>query len=328
MAIKKRSCMVDADTYLYRAAVVLQKDSVMATYLPKNTKKEFKNKTEFKTWLKSQDKYVESQFKLENISKITGTVDDGFYSVKKKIEEIMESPYVRDVSFCIGGDAGNFRYNVGRILPYKGDRPEKPLLFAPLRDKVIKHLGKWGDIVVQPKTDIEVDDLVSMHAWKAWREKNDGVMISYCDKDLNQIPGWRMDYWDYTKEPTYVGELEAYRFFCAQCLAGDKGVDNIQGIHSLPNSLRESLGIRKAKGGVTIETAKKLVEEYYSIEDLTSLVVKCYKESYPEGHTLEDGSVMSWVEVMDENARLLKLLEYSGQVFSFSESAKKMGVEL
>jgi hypothetical protein len=182
-----------------------------------------------------------------------------------------------DVQFFLTGK-GNFREDVATIKEYKGNRKEtpKPVHYQAVRDYLV---DSWGAVVVEGK---EADDEVSIRAWKEYRDNNDDYVVATIDKDLDQIPGWHLDY---KKHAWYdVDALDGELFFYAQVLAGD-ATDNIQGCYRI--------GIGKAK---------KLVDEWFStcvesghqewrrymwdriVETYAQNKLK-YPEKYPEGMT-------------------------------------------
>ena len=114
--------------------------------------------------------------------------------------------------------SGNFRKDIAKTQPYKGNRKQpKPKHYEALR----KHLVKMGCVVVEGQ---EADDAIGIAAYMT--DPEDYTIIT-TDKDLNMLRGKHYNF--VKKEFNYVTEEQAMRFFYTQLLTGDR-TDNIQGI--------------------------------------------------------------------------------------------------
>lgn len=142
-------------------------------------------------------------------------------------------------------------------------------------DGVRKHLIDNWNAEVSENE--EADDLVGIWATKAGPET---IVISI-DKDMLQIPCWH--YNPNRKTLRNVSETEGLRFFYSQILTGDN-VDNIIGLYGI--------GPKKAEQLLGPETDKET--------DLFDRVVEAYSGD---------------VERVIENARLLWLRRYEGQIW-------------
>ena len=131
---------------------------------------------------------------------------------------------------------GNFRYDVAKTIPYKGNRKDskKPKHLEAL----MHHLERLGAVKVE---GIEADDAVAMDSNKG------SYWIVHVDKDLNQLPGWH--YNPVKQERYYVSEQEAAKSFWMQMLTGDR-VDNIPGL-----------------AGIGPKKAEKILEDCVTYED-------------------------------------------------------------
>lgn len=312
---RKYDLFVDWDTPLVSAAAAQQENTILARYILTGKKKAFKNRTEFKVWLKENTKWKAEQFEIEDVHTIVGSVKNAVNGLVNKMSQIAESNPVKSVRFGVGGVHGNFRDTVARIQVYKGQRPAKPLLFKAIKEKLIKEIGSY---IIQPSTNIETDDVASV--WLAeHREfgKESDRAISHCDKDLNMCVGWHTDFVRWDDQPQYVEEFPAFYHMCWQSLRGDS-CDNIQGIpHGVP-SVKEKFGLRAGKGfGETAAT--KCLADCTTKEQLANRVAWVYRETFQDGLVIPSGETLSWIEVMDENMQLLKMLDYVGQVYKFSE---------
>ena len=122
---------------------------------------------------------------------------------------------------CYLTGKGNFRYEVAKTAPYKGNRSDvvKPTNLPAAREHLI---NKWGAVVSQGE---EADDLIGIASVQGDPETTVVVTI---DKDMMQLPCWN---WNFVKNEWHkVTEDEGRKFFYTQILTGDRA-DNILGIH-------------------------------------------------------------------------------------------------
>ena len=134
---------------------------------------------------------------------------------------------------CYLTGPGNFRYEIAKTKPYKGNRDksiEKPTHFQAIWDYAV---SEWGFVVSQGN---EADDIVGI---KATRHK-DNCVIVHIDKDINMIPG---KHFNFVKKVWYnISECEAIRNFYSQLLSGD-ATDNIPGLPGIgPKKAEKILG--------------------------------------------------------------------------------------
>jgi hypothetical protein len=170
---------------------------------------------------------------------------------------------------------GNFRYDIAKTVPYKGNRKDtaKPPYYQELRDHMVKRLGA---VVVEGQ---EADDEVAIRMSK---EPNTYTLVGV-DKDLLQIPGW---HFNPAKDlERYVNEFEAYKSFCLQLLTGDR-TDNIPGLQ-----------------GVGPKKAEKALKDSKTKQELLDTAWEKYQEL---GHTLE---------YFTEQGQLLWLRRYEGEIW-------------
>lgn len=140
-------------------------------------------------------------------------------------------------SYCLYLSEGpNFRENIAKTRPYKGNRKDaKPWHFKNITAYI---KGALPNKVV---TVLEADDLMAVD-----HIKDPDTIICSRDKDLRQVPGWFYG-WELGKQPSF-GPLEidhegylsfnkdknkieatGMALFYSQCLTGDP-VDNIPGL--------------------------------------------------------------------------------------------------
>ena len=157
------------------------------------------------------------------------------------------------VAFTTG--PGNFRYEVAKTVPYKGNR--KDMKRPKHLDELKHHLKRLG---ATETVGIEADDAVSIMAAK----EPGKYIIVHVDKDLNMIPG---EHYNPNKCERYtVTEFDAAYNFWKQMLTGDR-VDNIPGL-----------------AGIGDKKAEKILKSLSSQEQLEDAVWKAYQD---KGHDLD-----------------------------------------
>lgn len=113
------------------------------------------------------------------------------------------------------GRDNNFRFEVAKTKPYKGNRTApKPIYYDYLRS----HLMVEYKAVVSE--GCEADDLLGIY------QDKDSTIVTI-DKDLDTIPGAHFNF--VTQTHYDVSRTQAYYNFCKQVLTGDSS-DNIPGL--------------------------------------------------------------------------------------------------
>lgn len=160
--------------------------------------------------------------------------------------------------------SGNFRKEIAKTAPYKGNRDmAKPYHYQLLREYMER---AWGFEVID---GMEADDAIGI---EAYRNEPDETIIVSIDKDLNMIRG---HHYNFVKEEKYfVTEEEAIRNFYLQILTGDK-VDNIIGLD----------GIGPVK-------SKKLLKDCNTELEMYEAVLKAYDGD--EARVLENARLL-WI---------------------------------
>lgn len=143
---------------------------------------------------------------------------------------------------------GNFRYDIAKSAPYKGNRKdvEKPVHLSLCREYLV---DKWGAIISEGE---EADDLIGIAATKHGPD----TVVASIDKDMLQLPCKHFNFT--TGVWNDVSEFEGLKFFYKQILTGDRA-DNIVGLFRV--------------GPVK---AEKMLEECSTEQDLWETVVKAY----------------------------------------------------
>lgn len=158
----------------------------------------------------------------------------------------------------------NFRYEIAKTAPYKGNRVlPKPYHYQLLREYMER---AWGFEVID---GMEADDAIGIEAYR--HEPEETIIVSI-DKDLNMIRG---HHYNFVKEEKYfVTEEEAIRNFYLQILTGDK-IDNIVGLQ----------GIGPVK-------SKKLLKDCNTEQEMYEAVLKAYDGD--EARVLENARLL-WI---------------------------------
>lgn len=169
------------------------------------------------------------------------------------------------VAYITGSN--NFRYDVAKTVPYKGNR--KDMKRPKHLDALKEHLKRLGAVET---VGIEADDAVAiLNA----REPDKYVMV-HVDKDLNQLPGCH--YNPNKCEKYFVAQEEANRNFWTQMLTGDR-VDNIPGV-----------------AGIGPVKAKKVLKECKTYEEMEAAVLKVYTDKeYSLDYFIEQGQLL-WLQ--------------------------------
>lgn len=341
--------IVDCDTPLFRSANAVQETYVIVTHKPSGTKKEFPNKTEFHGhwkkreggWLgktnaerieKGLEPFDVDDFDIEECARLIPDVEDHVELAVTQFDYfiggIKDLP-ADDYLLCIGGKE-NYRYDYAHILPYKGTRKDKPILFYEVKEAICKKYKRKIEL-----TDgEEAEDRVSQYGWQNYLEHNKTgkwkYLLSYVDKDLQMIIS---PYVNYDKKEDGVFEVtpfEAGKHFCAQLLAGDKSTDNIQGLPNFTEEIQEKYETGKTRG-IGLATAIKYLDPCDNIKDMYQRVVDAYMSYYgTEPFEFESfrGEKMqrTWLDMLQENAVLLYLRRTPNEIINMQEVLDRVGV--
>jgi hypothetical protein len=219
--------------------------------------------------------------------------------VDQRIQSIIERCGANEYRVYLTG-AGNFRFEVATLKPYKGNRAaiQKPYHWRTVSDRLVQ---QWGARIVE---GVEADDALALAAIEAARAGTPAVIASR-DKDLRQVPGFHYSWAcgeDQPEIPVYSvvgsGEISVrtsvypsgtsykllgngLKFFYGQLLVGDT-VDNIGGC--------PKVGPVKA-----FETLNGLETE----QEMFQACAFQYHRVYGD----------KWREALIENARLLWLIQ-------------------
>ncbi len=164
--------------------------------------------------------------------------------------------------YLTGG--GNFRKEIAKTAPYKGNRKApRPKHYDLLRNYMET---AWGFEMIEGQ---EADDAIGIAAYALDPEE---YCVCSIDKDLDMIRG---QHYNFVKDLFYeVSEEEAIFNFYKQMLTGDR-IDNIQGIK----------GIGEVK-------AKRILEKCKDENEMYLAVLEAYKGN--EERVLENGQLL-WI---------------------------------
>ncbi len=322
--------IVDSDTALFTAAKYVQEDYVVVKSKLTGVEREFKNKTTFlgtkksgdiggwmgelNTWLGTT--FNRDDFEVTQMTRLRTDITNHLEEAEKQfayfVRGIKALELAKDYRLCIGGE-GNFRYDIAKILPYKGMRKEKPLIFSELKTKVCSQYK--SKIILA--NNCESDDTLGIYGAKSqsnFRKTGKYLyVLGYTDKDIRQI--WGPTVFLNNKEAgiKFLTPMEAAHHFAFQLLKGDKTVDNIQGLPGLAQETREKYRIRNTVGcGEVAATA--ILEGCTEIKELFERVVECYKAYYVDP-VMVQGVEYTWKDFLRENAILLWMMRTPDQRF-------------
>ncbi len=199
------------------------------------------------------------------------------WNIEKSLSRVICNRQDSKYRIFLSGE-NNFRDKVATIFPYKGRRKERghrPKYYNEIRDHLVQ---KYNAEVIE---GMEADDALGIEQMKYTRKFRDkpsdisleeaevkglaydtiimDSVIVASDKDLDMIPGW---HYNPLKEKSYhVNELEAYRWFCAQWIAGDWECDDIPGLKGIGTKT----GLKLLKDCKTEKEMEDKVKETYWI---------------------------------------------------------------
>lgn len=335
--------IVDSDTALFQAAKSVQEDYVLVKSKLTGIEREFVNKTTFQGrnrtgaiggWIKDLNDWLGTNFNREDFeitqhSRLKLDIENHLEFAERQfayfVKEIKDMNVADDYRLCLGGE-GNFRYDLAKILAYKGERKEKPIIFSDLRDKV---LAQYKSKVVLSE-NCESDDTLGIYGAEnqAYFRKTGEYkyILGYLDKDIKQV--WSPTIFLNHKEDgiKFITPFEAAHHFAYQILKGDLSVDNIQGLPDLAQETKEKYGLRKAVGCGDV-AATTILSGCTEIKHLFERVVECYKAFYSEPIKVA-GQPYTWKEFLRENAALLWMQRSKDQRFNiFTDLLDKLGIE-
>lgn len=338
--------VVDADTALFQAAKFVQEDYIIVKNKRNGEEREVKNITTFQGRTRKGDiaedsvlgfdkkfyglDYEREDFEVINKTRLRTDIDNHLehaeMSFANFVGGIKDLKLANDYKLCLGGE-GNFRYQRAKILPYKGERKEKPIVFADLKEKVFTQYK--NKVIIA--TDCESDDTLGILGTEsqAYFRKTGKYkyLLAFLDKDIKQVWGATLFLNKRELGVQYITPFEAAHHFAYQMLKGDLSVDNIQGLPDLALETKEKYGLRKVTGCGEV-AATTILSECTEIRDLFVKVVECYKAYFKEDQVISEGLVYNWKDYLRENAQLLWMQRTKDQQFDiFTDLFDKLGIE-
>lgn len=294
--MQERILIVDADLIAYRYAAANEVRTVNVKHLKSGREKIFKNRTEFKSFLKTKGlEFKDSDYEITDIQ-TAASVRFALRNVKAIVERLREHTWADRVELYIG-TGKVFRHDLPLPTPYKDNRDDaiRPLQLADVR----KYLQvKYGAKLIK---GIETDDMVTIRAYEELAKGNYPIIAS-SDKDAQQSQG--VEVLDFTKDELVgkvipdVGSLwkvtigkgpatdvkgDGLKFLAYQVLVGDKA-DTYQGYY-LSNI---KYGSSKAfKALVDAKTEQEVLE----------ILIREFKRLYPEPFNYTDCHGVEHTEV-------------------------------
>lgn len=344
---KFKLMVIDADTPLFKAAKSVQTDYIIARNNKLGIEKRFANKTQLwghhikkeGGWLADfnsdrQEKSLPEDWEIEECAELSVEIkdhlDEAFISFNQFVGKMKKLELAEDYLLCIGGE-GNFRYDVAKLQPYKGDRKDKPLIFQELKDKIVNQYG--SKIVLA--NDCEADDILSQYGWKNflnYRKTGEwDVLLAYIDKDLDMVVSPSIHYGERDLVVKYKTPEDCARCFCVQLLAGDQATDNIKGLPNFTADIQSKYDLGKTRG-IGVATAKKVLETAQTPKEMYERVVEAYKSYYGKdkvhsftnfnGEDLE----WTWLDFLQDNAILLWMQRTKDERIVIKDTLVRVGV--
>lgn len=207
-------------------------------------------------------------------------------NVKSLFKQVYEGAGVDEFTTKVFLSEGrNFRHDIAVTRPYKGNRRKehRPTYETEIRNWIIENYD------TEVADNEEADDLMGIFQT---RIGPDDSIICTMDKDLDQVPGWKYNW--YKDEKYYVTEEQANYNFVMQLMTGDS-TDNIPG---LP-------GIGPGK-------AAKALHGLETLEDQMEEVCRMYQ--------IHSGKE-DWKAYLVEQARLLWIRRKPGEMWDYDFDA-------
>lgn len=208
------TALIDGDVVVYRIGFSVQKDVFTVEY--QGEIYTFEGKKALNEWLYQEKLPPDSEDVIITQIVVVEPEQNAYHSIKLLIEDILDQTQADSYEIYLTG-SNNFRSNIARTVPYKGNRTgRKPELYDAIRNYMVKYHGAR---VVE---GFEADDAMSIA-----QSKRDKTVICSIDKDLLMVPGL---HYNWVKENLEsINEVEGYRNFWKQMASGDT-VDNIIGL--------------------------------------------------------------------------------------------------
>lgn len=276
----KKIALIDADTALYRAAILIDERYITVKHTPTGKTKDFKSKTEFKDFIQIRCKDIRDYEIVSEGIRENEPIEHGCYLFKNSILKITEQEWCKDYMLYLGTGT-NYRKDV--YPSYKGNRGSKPTRYQQMFDFVI---NKYKDKVMLAHNQ-EAEDLVGIYGtWyvqqaieKYGDPKMSEAVVLAIDKDTDMLVGWRANYDRLQDGVWFQDELYCYRRFCEQLIIGDS-TDNIEGLGEVSAVCKAKYNIKYK--GIGKKTAESLMLSCSTKKEMLDIVVDLYKGTHEE----------------------------------------------
>ena len=207
-------------------------------------------------------------------------IENAFHNVNTAMAKIMEDCDLSefDIHCYLSGDK-NFRYDVAKTLPYKGNRDKT---HRPTYEPEIRQFmrSKWETTITD---GIEADDALGI----AQCASDEETCIISIDKDLDMIPGL---HYNFMQQVHYeITPEQAWKKFCVQVLMGDT-TDNIPGL--------PKIGVKKAE-----KMLDGLPQEEWLEEVARQYMAKSERLDWFE--YLQEQAALIWIRREDTDASVI-----------------------
>ncbi|MFW3388408.1 UNVERIFIED_CONTAM: hypothetical protein RF648_20685, partial [Kocuria sp. CPCC 205274] len=203
---------------------------------------------------------------------------------------------------CVLSGKGNFRIELAKQEPYKGNRNAS--VGRPY------HYDTVGDYIKRSHPTVVVDG-IEADDWLGIEQRKDieNNIICSRDKDLGTVHGWHYRWACGDKQPErlnhYLSEFEAKEFFFHQMLTGDN-TDNIMGC-GIRKEVKWGGKLMLRRKGVGSGAADKILGACDTLQEMFDAVKQEYEAVFGDNYE----------EVMLENARLLYIGQEADNLFQW-----------
>lgn len=281
--MKKTITIWDGDLLVFRCASALERRAINVTHNASGREKEFKNRTEFKAFLKDAGKtFYPDEYTIEDVQ-YPQSLKNVTTLIKGKVESTNEKLFADETLICLSG-ATNFRDRLRLPSKYKGNRED---VIRPVHLEASK-LWTWRNFPSIAAKDKEADDEQII---KGYEYLNKGYDVILCGADKDAFAYSGLSLYDFTKDDPEVfqipgfGEIHwdeklkkvkghGFLWFCFQWLNGDS-TDNFKPVQC-----------NGAKFGEA--SALKLLKDCKDEAEALNVIVQQYKKWYPTEFEYED----------------------------------------
>lgn len=345
---KDNFVVIDGSLLAFRVAAAGEKRDIVAKHLKSGKEKQFDNRTAFKVFLKEKNaenvkKGLDTQFLITDFE-----IEDrqhppeekiSLHILKEMINYILSACGAKDYLIIIDNPDDTFRHELATVQEYKGNRKGlvKPANLQLVKDHMVLH---YSAKIAQD--GYEGDDILNWYAWKGYQQtKEDSeapkIIQATFDKDGFGCMGWLFDFRKddegkpFMRRPVLIDGLGSLYLNDK----GDvKGKGRIWAYYQWGNqdtadNYKASKLSKKRFGD---KAAYKLLKDCKSDKEAIQLILKQFKEWYPEPvkYVSWDGDDMErdWKEIAQEYLDLSRMTRWDGDVVLVEDLIQKFKVGL